>query len=228
MSELFNLVPEFEYIEQDNYKTYRTEFRAGTVQTRAAWPKPKRTFTLRWDAALTNEKEYAIGFFRDQVGSAGAFEYTPQDPLPPPVRPGDPGTQAQTVASYGSRVYFYQTTWHTAIGETTPSATNSIALNADTLFTLKPIKFPRGAIKCGIYVDTDEITQLQFESAVDGSTWVEPDISGFGSGLLLGDGPPTINTATETVLVHLLEDSFEWAKVSPVSYRMVMTFEEII
>lgn len=227
MPEEFTLTPEFEYVEELNYKTMQTEFSLGYVQTAAYWQKPKRKFTLEWNAALREDRDYVVSFFNYHVGPAGAFTYQPVEPVAAPQFPGTPGAVAQTAGSYGSRTYYYQLVWVTAYGSTTPSSVRSFALSANNLFTFTIPRFPTNVTAARLYVHTSTSTQLQVELSVSGTKWTEPDISAVSNGLISGGSPPTTNTATEKINVHLLGDVLAIRKTSPVSYSMQLQFEEI-
>ena len=228
MAQIFTLIPEYEFVDEENYKTQQTPFDFGYVQTRAYWDRPKRVFRLHWDAATRTEYETLISFFRDHVGPAGWFYYSPVDPIASPHRYGDPGQTPQSVGSYGSRTYYFALSWITGSGETLISPEGSFSISANYLFTLTVPKFWYDAIThCGIYVGTSSgnLTK-QVEVGISGEMWTEPD-GGGSNGLVSGDSPPTSNTATETVMVHLMEDTLNKRKVSAVSYSVDLAFEEL-
>ena len=225
--EEFLTEPEFSFVTEEVYKNQRTEFSSGYVQTRPYWLRPKRRFTLNWDAAIQDEVEAVRSFFRDRVGSGESFLYQPADPVPSPQYPGTASTATQTVGSYGSRTYYYTITWVTTQGETKGGVVKSLALSANQLFKLTLPRFPPNVASARIYVGTASNTvQIQTETSFSRSAWTEPDVSGASNGLLSGATPPTTNTAYEKATVFLENDSVVATKVSPVSYQMNLVFEE--
>jgi len=228
MAEEFTVIPEFEFVEANVYKTQQTTFEMGYVQTRAYWIQPKRIFTLNWSALLTADKEKIASFFRYQVGAAGQFVYKPADPVSTPDFPGTPGTATQTLGAYGVRTYYYALSWVTALGETKTSDVRTFALQANKLFTFLSPRFPTNVTIARLYVAISASVALQVEITVSGASWTEPDKPASSDGLGSGSSPPTTNTAYEKVNVHSLGDEITFRKVSPVSYSHQLVFEEIL
>lgn len=226
MPETFTLTPQFEYIEREHYRTYKTPFDSGHTQKRAGWPRPRRVFLLKWSAATQIEKEYTTAFFRDHVGPAGSFIYQPADPVPTPSRNGD--VSQVSGGALAQRTYYYQISWVTALGETRAATENSFLISANNLFRLIVPLFPTNVTKCRIYASTTSgATQLQVEIISPASktdrTWTEPI-----GGLISGAAPPSTNTAKENVNVNLMDDTFEWTKLTAGAYSMEAAFEEIL
>ena len=226
--ETFAVEPEFTHTTEEVYRNQRTTFDLGYVQTRPFWLRPKRRFTLNWDAATLNEKEAILSFFRDRVGSGESFLYQPPDPVPSPQYPGTAEAVAQVTGAYGSRTYYYTITWVTAQGETLGGVVKSLALSANTLFKLTLPRFPPNVTSARIYVGTSEgSTQIQTETSFSRSSWTEPDTGGGAtSGLASGATPPITNTAFEKTTCFLEQDSIAVTKSSPVSYQISLSFEE--
>jgi hypothetical protein len=192
------------------------------VQTRAYWLRPKRRFQLQWNAAVQSEVESIRSFFRDINGPAGAFLYSPADPIPAPHRSGDPAES--TAGSLSLRTYYWVITWVTASGETGPSPEGTFQVSANKLLNITvPKFFYKSITKCRVYVGTSSGSyQLQNEVTTSGGTFIQNS-----TGLVGGAAPPTSNTAKETVTVHLQDDSFDIQKNTAVSYAINLTFEEI-
>lgn len=226
--ETFALVPEFEFGEDLNFKTPRTDFSAGTSQRYAEWPDPIRKWRLVWQNALYSELAYARSFFRYHRGPAESFQYKPANPVEPPWLPGTPSAVAQTTGSYTSRTYYYAVTFVTAYGETNIMNIKSFAIDAANLFNLILPKFPPNVLSARIYLGLAENSlQLQAELSSSNARWLEPDFAAESNGIVAGAAPPTDNTALELVTCYLLEDEMPSDKVTAVSYRMALTFAEI-
>lgn len=223
MAQTFSLAPEYEYVEDDIYRTQQNESEFGYVQTFALWPRPKRRFNLHWDAAFDAEMWTIRSFFRDHSGPASQFDYSPMDPI---ATPHQAGSAAEvTGGALSGRTYFYAISWVTASGETTTSPEASFAVAVNKLFKLTIPKFWYSTItKARVYVGTTTgILKLEAEVTTSAGSWTEPTTGLVGSGA----SPPTTNTARETVSVHLYEDSFSVSKNSPVSYSINLIFEEL-
>lgn len=229
MAQAWTLTPEFEWVEEATWKTQQTPFLLGYVQTRAYWPRPKRIFRLRWEAALDVDIWYARSFFRDLKGPAGSFDYTPVDPIATPHRAGD-GVDGpnQISASYPGRTYYFAISWQTALGETTLSPESSFVISAGKRAQITvPVFWYRTITGARVYVGTVS-GSLTLQATVTSSNgiWTEPDTGG-ANGLISGASPPSTNTAKETVTVHLMDDMMPIPKTTPVSYSMDLSFEEL-
>jgi hypothetical protein len=226
--EVFNLTPEFSYAESEKYRTDTVSFGTGVVQTKANWPDPIREFSLNWSSATQKEKDYLVSFIREHVGAAGQFQYVPADPVPRPAVAGTVSTLTQ--GSYAARTYYYNITFFTSAGETTPSDefSTTITDTPSKIFSLKVPRFPTNVTKIGVYVGiVSGSATKQGEVLTSNGTFQELDQSA-SNGLVAGDDLPTSNTATETLNVRMQNDSFDWTKTNAGIYRMSVGFTEII
>ena len=223
MAQSFSLAPEYEYIEDDMYRTQQNESEFGYVQTFSMWPYPKRRFSLHWNAAFDTEMWSIRSFFRDHRGPASQFDYIPMDPIATPHQAGSASEIAG--GALGSRTYYYAISWVTAQGETTISPVSSFAVASSKLFKLTvPTFWYRNITKARVYVGTSAgATKLEAEVTTSAGSWTEPTSGLVGTGAT----PPTTNTAKETVSVHLVDDTLSIRKVSPVSYTIDLAFEEL-
>jgi hypothetical protein len=222
----FDIVPEFEHVTRHQYKTIRSNFDLGYVQTRAFWPVQRRIFSLNWQNALDTEKEYIEAFFRERVGGGESFTYVPVDPVATPATAGTPGTTSGGALS-SPRTYYYHFTWKNSNGETRAHDEGvQVIGTANTLFTLTVPKFPTGITSAVVYVsEVSGDTDKQVTEITDASNriWTEPV-----GGLAAGDPPPSSNTATENLSCVLLSDEIPISKNSPVSWNISIEFEEVL
>jgi hypothetical protein len=219
-----DLDPEYEWVETYRYSTVQTEFDTGDVQTRAKWHKARRLWTLRWNHAPEDEAETLRAFYRERVGAAGEFSYTPVDKVP---RPHDaPTLGTDTGGSLGSRTLHSGFTWSDTSNETTRSIeTDSLALTDGYVLTVTVPEFPAGVTEAIVYVGTSASVLYEQATAIStsGGTWTEP-VTGYATGT---DNPPTSNTLTETPTAHFIEDSISIAKLNAKVYSMAVQLEEL-
>ena len=226
MANTFTLDPEFTFEEELGYRTVSSIGINGTVRTKALWQRPIRTFSLNWNNAIESEREYVSSFFQNELGGAGFFNWVPPDPIGSPT--SNNGTVALvTAGSLVLRTYYYALTWETAAGETKINASteSSIAVPLNKAFRLTAPKLPRNVTGAGLYVGiASGVLVKQASILASYGVWQEG-----ASGLLSsGTAPPAANTATETLLVRLAEDTIAITKNGPATYSMSLKFSEVI
>jgi len=76
---IFNLTPEFEFVQTERYAVLKSSFTTGAIIRRAVHDRKIRTFELKWKNAPKSTKDRLVDLFRDRKGRAGVLLYTPVD-----------------------------------------------------------------------------------------------------------------------------------------------------
>lgn len=72
----FTLTPDYVYSEKKQYKTLKTNFENGAVQTRAKWSSPLRTFRLVFKNRPYSDVTTLMTLFDSKYGGYGSFTFT--------------------------------------------------------------------------------------------------------------------------------------------------------
>ena len=221
MPETFTVPVQFPVEWPWRHETISTVFDSGDVQTRAKWTRPRRKFSLRWEAATEQERADVEQFFNRMRGRASSFTWTPPIPVGPPGL--GVGLSSVTSGALAQRTYYVVTTWTTANGETIGGTRQSIVVPINKVLRVTSPSFPVNVTGLKVYANTvsgDE--EFQATISTSGGTWTEPD-----TGLIAGVNPPTANGATETLTVHFAQDEFAPTWIAPKVYRMQVDVEEM-
>jgi len=223
--ETYPLTPEIPFEVTLQFLTLATPFEDGTVQLRAKFPRPPRSWGLGWEGASPVEAETLQAFYREQVGGAGTFYYVPSQPV---QRPCAAPTMGQSAGgALGARTRYGAFAWADASNETTASVnTGTLAVSSGYLLTVTVPEFPTSVTRAWVYVGATAGALHKQATAIttSGGTWTEPT-EGYDAG---GAAPQTVNGLTETVVVHFADDGIKWKKVSPMRWQMSCVLEEIL
>lgn len=76
---VFDLQPEFEFIEEQDYNVLKSSFEFGMILRRAVVDTKTRVFRLKWKRATEDDKDRIVELYRNRRGGAGALWYVPVD-----------------------------------------------------------------------------------------------------------------------------------------------------
>jgi len=76
---IFDLVPEFEYVQRHSYSVLKSSFTDGAVMRRAVHDRRMREFDLRWKNATRTERDRLVWLYKNRRGRAGIMFYVPVD-----------------------------------------------------------------------------------------------------------------------------------------------------
>jgi hypothetical protein len=221
----FPLTPEFAVVESADYRTIETRFESGDVQTRARYPKAKRTWRLNWHHASDDDAETMRAFAREHRGNADFFYFTAPEKVAPPY--AGPVLNSTPSGSLATRTVYVKYAWRNAAGTgyTTVSNYRSIIVQNNAVVLAKIPYFPTGVTYATIYCSRNNTTYHAQSNVVgqSGGTWQEPDTGWVQTGVV----PSTTNTLSESVLVHLSQNSLDITKNYINSYAIVCDFEEV-
>jgi hypothetical protein len=207
------------------YHTVKTEFESGGFQTRAIWPRPRRTWRLAWNVATPAEAEVLQAFGRGHSGPASPFYFVPGECVP---RPYAGPVLSQTVGgALGARTRYAAFSWADASNETTVSyVVTSLSVASGYLLTATVPRFPAGVTRAWVYVgETSAVLHRQATAVTtEAGTWTEPT-AGYDSG---GASPPAANTLAETVTVHFVDDTLSFRKESGAHWAASATIVEVL
>lgn len=222
--ETWPLDPEWDLVETWLYNVLVTPPDAEAAQGRAVRSKPLRSWRLRWSLATEAEKDIVLGFHRDMRGATLPFWFPAPDKIPRPYKA--PALALVQGGSQPARTVYATFTWGRGEAETTPCVvTGVLAVPQSHLLSLKVPEFPQNVSLATVYLGpTEEILYRQDDQIVlTAGTWTEPT-AGYGED---GDPPPTVNSLSETVLVHFAEEGLRWSRSGPDQYEMEIVIEEL-
>lgn len=206
------ITPEFPLEVAYENRTIRSEFENGVVQTRAAWPLPRRRWTLQWTVASSDEAEVLQAFVREHQGAARPFLWAVSGLTVP--RPYAGPELSQTAGgALGARTRYAAFSWADASRETTPSyVVAALAVGSGYLLTATAPRFPAGVTQAWVYVGETAAALCRQATAITttAGTWTEP-VGGYDSG---GVAPQTVNALTETVKVCFTEDLHVFTRIT--------------
>ena len=170
-----DLYPEFSWVRTPTWRTHETPMESGHVQTRAAWGRPLRTFSHRWNHTEADIATKLESFHHAVRGAAETFEYPVTDKKAPPYGPPELGQVAG--GALGSRTRYVKYTWSAGGLETLASYEyDDLAISSGYLLTVTVPIFPHNVTTVWVYVGPSAGTYYKQSIGIgtSGGTWTEP------------------------------------------------------